>query len=97
MSVVLDLRFTAPSCPECGFSSRDIALMNGHSCEVQSFGGRCVDFPACGHERGDCNGLLYGSDASIREQVQQAWANGHGYCDHADGIYNCDDDYEEDE
>lgn len=25
----------------------------------------CEDFPCCGHERGDCNGGLYGSDESI--------------------------------
>lgn len=25
----------------------------------------CEDFPCCGHERGDCEGGLYGSDESI--------------------------------
>lgn len=25
----------------------------------------CEDFPCCGHERGDCDGSLYGSDADI--------------------------------
>ena len=25
----------------------------------------CEDYPACGHERGDCNGQKYGSDESI--------------------------------
>lgn len=25
----------------------------------------CEDFPCCGHEFGDCNGLKYGSDESI--------------------------------
>lgn len=25
----------------------------------------CEDFPCCGHERGDCEGKLYGSDADI--------------------------------
>jgi hypothetical protein len=25
----------------------------------------CEDFPCCGHERGDCEGQLYGSDESI--------------------------------
>ena len=27
----------------------------------------CEDFPCCGHDRGDCEGQLYGSDASIIE------------------------------
>jgi hypothetical protein len=25
----------------------------------------CEDFPCCGHESGDCEGLKYGSDESI--------------------------------
>ena len=25
----------------------------------------CEDFPCCGHENGDCEGRLYGSDADI--------------------------------
>lgn len=50
----------------------------------------CEDFPACGHEAGDCNGQLYGSDESIKASVEKAWATGHGYCDHAEGIYECD-------
>jgi hypothetical protein len=25
----------------------------------------CEDYPCCGHEAGDCNGNLYGSDESI--------------------------------
>lgn len=29
----------------------------------------CEDFPCCGHERGDCDGSLYGSDAAIREDA----------------------------
>lgn len=27
---------------------------------------RCEDFPCCGHELGDCNGMKYGSDESIK-------------------------------
>ena len=26
---------------------------------------RCEDFPCCGHEANDCDGSLYGTDASI--------------------------------
>ncbi|MBG6106579.1 hypothetical protein [Frigoribacterium sp. CG_9.8] len=26
----------------------------------------CEDYPCCGHEPGDCNGQLYGSDESIK-------------------------------
>lgn len=28
----------------------------------------CEDFPCCGHEIGDCNGGLYGSDQNIKDQ-----------------------------
>ena len=30
--------------------------------------GACEDWPCCGHEAGDCNGLLYGSDEEIKER-----------------------------
>lgn len=79
------------TCDECEFTTHDYALMERHSCTVQEFGGRCEDYPACGHEFGDCNGLLYGSDEAIKEQVERDWRNGHGYCEHSAGIYNCDD------
>lgn len=85
-------------CDECGFVTRDVALFNNHSCDVQLQGGRCEDYPCCQHENGDCNGLLYGSDEAIKAQVEEQWNTGHGYCDHAVGIYNCDDDgYDEEE
>ena len=85
------------TCRNCGFSTRDVSLLRTHSCDVQEFGGRCEDYPCCGHEAGDCNGLLYGSDEAIKEQVERDWRTGHGYCDHQDGIYNCEDEGDEDE
>jgi len=91
---------TAPrrtySCTECSFSTHDLVLLRNHSCDIQLQGGLCEDYPACGHERGDCNGLLYGSDEAIKQQVYDDIRNGHGDCDHQDGIYNCDT-YDEDE
>lgn len=84
--------------PECGFTTTDAYLLAHHSCDVQEFGGRCEDFPCCGHEMGDCNGQLYGSDEAIKAQVHNDWMTGHGYCDHAEGIYNCEDfGYDEDD
>lgn len=74
------LNFDA-TCPECGFTSRDVALLNNHSCAVQQNGGRCEDYPCCGHEFGDCNGQLYGSDEAIKSDP-------HLLCDHEAGI--CD-------
>lgn len=78
------LKFDA-SCPECGFTSRDIALLNNHSCDVQNNGGHCEDYPCCGHEYGDCNGLLYGSDEAIKSDP-------HLLCDHENGECNLADE-----
>lgn len=61
------------SCDECGFTTRDVALFNNHSCDIQAQGGRCEDFPCCGHEAGDCNGQLYGSDEAIKQRVYDHW------------------------
>jgi len=35
----------------------------------------CEDFPCCGHEMGDCNGLLYGSDESIKRRAVANYRN----------------------
>lgn len=43
----------------------------------------CEDYPCCGHEFGDCDGSLYGSDESIKQYAEQ-----HLYCDHEAGV--CD-------
>ena len=29
----------------------------------------CEDYPCCGHEAGDCEGGLYGSDESIKAMM----------------------------
>ena len=74
------------TCDECQFSTKDQALMERHSCDVQMNGGRCEDYPCCGHEDGDCNGRLYGSDEAIKEYTYK-----HIGCDHEAGIYDCED------
>lgn len=97
MTLTTQLNFSA-TCPTCGFSSRDIYLLNNHSCDIQAQGGRCEDYPACGHEAGDCNGLLYGSDEHIKAQVYEAIRSGHGECAHEEGLYLCQgDDYDEED
>lgn len=72
-------QLTAPAaCTVCGFSTTDINLLANHSCDVQENGGHCEDYPCCGHEQGDCNGLKYGSDQAIQ-------ADPHLLCDHNTG------------
>lgn len=34
--------------------------------------GFCEDYPCCGHEFGDCFGQKYGSDESIKADVERA-------------------------
>lgn len=42
----------------------------------------CEDYPCCGHESGDCNGGLYGSDESIKARVYAQMAAEDGYYDY---------------
>jgi hypothetical protein len=72
------------SCTTCGFTTRDVALFNNHSCDITANGGRCEDYPCCGHEAGDCNGLLYGSDEAIKSDP-------HLLCDHNTGFCEVED------
>lgn len=36
----------------------------------------CEDYPCCGHESGDCDGNLYGSDESIKQKVYDRMDDG---------------------
>lgn len=74
------------SCDECGFSTRDLHLMANHSCDVQEHGGFCEDYPCCGHEFGDCNGLLYGSNEAIKARVHEQLSD--------PDYYDYDEEYE---
>jgi hypothetical protein len=40
------------TCDECGFSG-SLREIECHSCYVQQQGGRCEDYPCCGHVDGD--------------------------------------------
>jgi hypothetical protein len=79
-------------CEPCGFTTHDVRLMENHNCETQQRGGLCEDYPCCGHEFGDCNGELYGSDEAIKEDVRA-----HINCDHENGQYECEGLGDEDE
>lgn len=46
----------------------------------------CEDYPCCGHEAGDCEGLLYGTDEQIKHRAMELIRTGHGDCDHEDGF-----------
>lgn len=86
---------TAASCTACGFTSHDLGLIASHSCDVQQNGGRCEDFPCCGHEMGDCNGLKYGSDEAIQADPHLLCDHNTGHCDVEDREEDDDDTYDE--
>ena len=52
---------------------------------------RCEDFPCCGHELGDCDGSLYGSDESIMSDPHLLCDHNTGYCE-VEAQYDDDDD-----
>lgn len=83
--IIKDARLSI-RCNECDFSTTDIALAEKHSCDVTEHGGFCEDYPACGHEMNDCNGLLYGSDEAIKEDAMK-----HAYCEHEHGFCDVDE------
>lgn len=69
------------TCSECGFSTTDVNLLASHSCDVQENGGRCEDYPCCGHEFGDCNGQKYGSTQAIQSDPHLLCDHNTGYCE----------------
>lgn len=38
--------------PDCNFEGT-LAALALHSCDIEQFGGRCEDYPCCGHTDGD--------------------------------------------
>lgn len=79
-------------CTSCGFQG-NLAAVKVHSCYVQEQGGRCEDYPCCGHTDGDgCQ--------TRPEHTSEYWANNpHLMCDHEAGIcdaYDDSDDYDGD-
>lgn len=83
------------ACSQCGFTTTDVHLLAGHSCATFENGGRCEDYPCCGHENGDCMGLLYGSDQAIQADPHLLCDHNTGYCQVEDEEQGEDEDEEE--
>jgi hypothetical protein len=80
-------------CAECNYSGtlRALAL---HSCDIQLQGGRCEDFPACGHTDGDgCQTLPTHTSDYYRDNP----ALTHLGCDHNTGHCDYEEEPDEDE
>lgn len=79
------------ACTDCGYTGTLHAL-ELHSCQIQETGGRCEDYPCCGHTDGDgCQ--------TLPEHTMEYWLEGPGArhlgCDHEAGI--CDAEYDEED
>lgn len=73
------------TCNECG-TTGSLQWMGSHPCEhnqyVAESGGRCEDYPCCGHTDGD-------GCAALESHTSEYWARDpHLLCDHAAGV--CD-------
>ena len=76
------------TCADCGYTST-LAGLRVHSCYVQQQGGRCEDYPCCGHTDGDgCQ--------TLPEHTSAYWLEGPGRkhlgCDHEAGWCEAEDD-----
>ncbi len=87
----LATRYTMTATHDCGFSGT-LAALELHSCDVQEFGGRCEDYPCCGHTDGDgCQ--------TKPEHTKDYWLEGPGLehlmCDHEAGVCDAHDEDED--
>jgi hypothetical protein len=89
------------TCNTCGYSGT-IAAVQLHSCDVQLSGGRCDDFPCCGHTDGDgCQTLPeHTSDYYLRNPMLLHEPGTPEYYDALDDMYpdtgEDDSDWDED-
>ena len=83
-----DTRYTMTATHDCGFTGT-LAALALHSCAIQEFGGRCEDYPCCGHTDG-------GGCQTTPEMTSEYWVEGPGrahlFCSHEEGIYECEED-----
>ena len=55
------------TCDDCGFSG-PIKSVELHSCQIHEQGGRCEDYPCCGHTDGDgCQ--------TLQSHTSEYWSN----------------------
>jgi len=76
------------TCNDCGYSGtvEKVAL---HSCDVQNNGGRCEDYPCCGHTDGDgCQTLPEHTSAYWMRPENAVHIN----CNHEEGECNAEYD-----
>lgn len=80
------------TCNDCGYSG-SLAALELHSCQIQEQGGRCEDYPCCGHTDGDgCQTLPeHTADYYLRNPALTHLGCDHntGYCNYE---YECEDD-----
>lgn len=92
---------TAPAtftCDACG-ANGSLRWMGTHPCgtiaDLATTGGRCEDYPCCGHTDGDGCAPLESHTADYWRHPSRA---AHLSCDHEEGFYDCqDEDYDDED
>lgn len=82
------------TCNACG-TSGSLRWMESHPCghnqDVAAFGGRCEDYPCCGHTDGD-------GCYALESHTSAYWAsNPHSMCDHEAGFCDVWEDQDDDD
>lgn len=72
------------TCDTCGYAGT-LRALTLHSCDIQARGGRCEDFPCCGHTDGD------GCQTLPSHTMDFYLANPHLLGDDMDDAYDDDD------
>jgi hypothetical protein len=91
MTVTTNIKAT---CNNCEFSGT-LRELEVHSCYVQEMGGRCEDYPCCGHTDGDgCQTRPWHTSAYWVDNPHRMCDHESGFCDadDDDGMGDCDDD-----
>lgn len=84
------------TCNTCGYAG-SVATVQLHSCDVQLNGGRCEDYPCCGHTDGDgCQTLAeHTADFYVRNPQYLYEAGSPEWYDAMDEMYRDYDDEED--
>jgi len=86
-------KYTIQATAACCGAVGTLADLEVHDCAVQENGGRCEDYPCCGHT----DGLGCQTTAAMTGEY---WSEGPGavhlLCDHEAGHYPCWDDEDDD-
>ncbi len=76
MDQLKNIEVLSAQCKVCGFtgSLREVEL---HDCDIHEHGGRCEDFPCCGHKLGECQNRPEYTSEYWYDRIRQLEDNGY--------------------